>query len=170
MLPVDKEIQLRPLTDTDKASIARLLNNKKVSDNLRNIIRHPYTESDAQWFIDVTKKENPQLNFGIIYIGQLCGIIGLSLQQDVYHQTAEIGYWLGEPFWGKGIATRAVKLMTDYGFNELDIVRIHTGVFEYNPASMKVLEKNGYHKEGIFKKSITKHGKLWDEHRYAIIK
>jgi [ribosomal protein S5]-alanine N-acetyltransferase len=166
----DKEILLRPLVDTDKAAMAALLNNKNVSGNLRNIIRHPYTESDAQWFIDLTRNENPRVNFVIEYNGELCGLIGLSPRNDVYHQTAEIGYWIGEPFWGKGIATRTVKLITAYGFDQLGFVRIHTGVIEFNPASMRVLEKNGYEKEGIFRKSITKNGRLWDEHRYGITK
>jgi len=78
-------------------------------------------------------------------------MIGLIPQQDVYRRTAKIGYWLGEPFW-EGIATTVVKLVTAYGFNELNLIRIHTGIFEYNTASMKVLEKNGYKKGGVFEK------------------
>lgn len=163
----DHEIILRPLNDNDTSAVARLLNNKKISDNLRNIIRHPYTESDAAWFINNVRNENLRLNLGIEYKGELCGIIGLSPQNDVYTQTTEIGYWLGEPFWGKGIATRAVKLMTDYAFNDLGYIRIQTGVFEYNTASMRVLEKNGYVKDCVFKKAITRNGEVWDEHRYS---
>ena len=98
---------------------------------------------------------------------QFCGIIGLIIQEDVYAKTAEIGYWLGEQFWGKGIMTKAVELMTEYGFGKLKLVRIYTGIFEYNITSMKVLEKNGYVKEGIFKKAIYKNRKTWDEHRYC---
>jgi len=87
----------------------------------------------------------------------------------VYHRTAEIGYWLGEPFWNKGIITIAVGLITEFGFNELDLIRIHTGIFEYNIGSMKVLEKNGYKKDGVFEKNITKNGKIVNEHRYSKI-
>jgi ribosomal-protein-alanine N-acetyltransferase len=83
---------------------------------------------------------------------------------------AEIGYFIGEPFWNKGIATKAVSLITDWGFNNLDIVRIHTGIFEFNKSSQRVLEKCGYMKEAIFKKSICKNNEIYDEIRYAKIK
>jgi ribosomal-protein-alanine N-acetyltransferase len=96
-------------------------------------------------------------------------MIGLLPQQDVYRKTAEIGYWFGESFWNKGIVTTSVKLVTAYGFEQLNLVRIHTGIFEYNLGSMKVLEKNGYKKDGIFEKNIVKNDKLWDEHRYSKI-
>ena len=79
-------------------------------------------------------------------------------------------YWLGEPYWNKGIATIAVKLITDYGLYQLEYIRIYTGVFEYNAGSMKVLIKNSYFKDGIFKKSIPKNGQIFDEHRFSKIK
>ncbi len=161
-----ENIILRKLKDNDASSLAQLANNKKVWDNVRDILPHPYTLDDAVSFINLTKQENPPVSFAIEYDGAFCGMIGLGPQQDVYKKTAEIGYWLGEPFWNKGIVTRAVKLITEYGFNELGFIRIHTGVFEYNIASMNVLEKNGYIKDGIFKKSIFKNEKIWDEHRY----
>ena len=160
-------IILRPLTDDDKEELARLANNKKVWDNLRDLMPYPYTIDNAIFFIDLTKQEDPQMTFAIDYAGQLCGVIGLVAQQDVYRKTAEIGYWIGEPFWNKGIATEAVKLITEYGLNQLDLIRIHTGVFEYNTSSMKVLEKCGYKKEGVFEKAIIKNGKIWNEHRFS---
>ena len=166
----DKNIVLRRLEESDAPVLAALANNKKVWDNVRDILPHPYTLDDAHFFIGLVKPENPQLSFAIEYNGAFCGMIGLAPQKDVYRKTAEIGYWLGEPFWGKGIATRAVKLVTDYGFNEMGFIRIHTGIFEYNIGSMRVLEKNGYLKDGIFKKSIFKNEKLWDEHRYFKLK
>ena len=110
------------------------------------------------------------MTFAIEYDRKFCGVIGLIGQSDVYKRTAEIGYWLGEPYWNKGIATVCVNLLTDYGFNQLDFIRIHTGVFEYNIGSMKVLSKNGYSKDGIFKKSILKNGQIFDEHRFSKIK
>jgi [ribosomal protein S5]-alanine N-acetyltransferase len=163
------KIILRRLSDDDKITLASLINNKKICDNLKDIVPYPYGVEDAVSFINFTKNENPHSNFAIEYEGKLCGMIGLNRQSDVYRKTAEIGYWIGEPYWNKGIATEAVKLMTDYGFSELNFVRIHTGVFEYNPASMRVLEKNGYKKDGIFEKSVFKNGQLWDEHRYSKI-
>ena len=166
----DGEIILRCLTKDDRSSLANLANNKKIWDNVRDFLPNPYTENDAEIFINLTTQEVIAMTFAIDYEGQFCGVIGLVRQTDVYKKTAEIGYWIGEPFWNKGIATKSVKLMTSYGLQSLDFVRIHTGVFEYNIGSMRVLEKNGYTKDGIFKKSIFKNGKIWDEHRYSIIK
>ncbi len=166
----DKNILLRSLKDDDAEELAQLANNKKLWDNVRDILPHPYTIDDAVFFINLNKNKSPQFNFAIEYDGNFCGMIGLVPQQDVYRRTAEIGYWLGEPFWGKGIATIAVNLITDYGFNELDFIRIHTGIFEYNIASMKVLEKNGFKKDGVFENNIYKNGKLWNEHRYSKVK
>lgn len=163
---MQETINIRPLQTSDKADLAKLANNKKVWDNLRDYIPFPYEESDAQFFINLTKDKNPQQTFGITYKQTLCGVIGLVIQKDVYQKSAEIGYWIGEPFWGKGIATKAVALITHYGFNELYLNRIYTGVFQYNIASMKVLEKNGYQKEGIFKNAIIKNNKVCDEHRF----
>ncbi len=163
------KIILRSLKDDDQEALALLANNKKVWDNVRDMLPYSYTMDDAIFFINLTNQENPQVTFAIEYDGAFCGMIGLIPQKDVYRNTAEIGYWLGEPFWNKGITTTAVKLITDYGFNELNFIRIHSGIFEYNIASMKVLEKNGYKKDGVFKKNIFKNGKIWDEHRYSKI-
>lgn len=169
MLTHDKII-LRLLEDSDSSALARLLNNKNIWDNLRDFIPFPYTKDDAIFFINLTKQEKPQLTFAIEFEDQLCGIVGLVAQEDVYRKTAEIGYWIGEPFWNKGIATAAVKLITEYGFDQLGLIRIHTGVFEYNIGSMKVLEKCGYKKDGVFEKAVIKNGQVWNEHRYSITK
>ncbi len=98
------------------------------------------------------------------------GNIGLVKGTDVYVKSAEIGYFLGELFWNKGIMTQAVNLITDYGFENLDIDRIYTGVFDYNLASQRVLEKCGFTKEATFRKAIFKNGKIYDEIRYAKLK
>ena len=169
MLQYEKII-LRPLNDNDSTELALLANNKKVWDNLRDFMPFPYTIDDAFFFINMVKEEKPVMTFAIEFDRHLCGVIGLVGQKDVYRKTAEIGYWIGEPFWNKGIATDAVKLITEYGFDQLDYVRIHTGVFEYNIGSMKALEKNGYKKDGIFEKAILKNGQICNEHRYSKIK
>ena len=160
-------IKLRGFRDEDIPKMVLLANNRKVSMNLRDAFPHPYLLSNAQEFVSICNKQNPKTTFAIEWEGNYVGNIGLLQETDVYRKTAEIGYFIGEPFWNKGIASKAVNLITDFGFNVLKVARIHTGVFEYNTASMRVLEKNGYVKEGIFKKSIFKDGKLWDEHRYA---
>jgi len=157
---------LRQLNKSDKSVLAKLANNKKVWDNLRDYIPHPYNEEDAEHFINLTKEEEPKQNFAVEYNSELCGVIGLIVQRDVYKNSAEIGYWLGEPYWGKGIATKAVELIVEYGFNQLGLHRIYTGIFDFNVASMKVLEKNDFEKEGVFKNAIVKNNKICDEHRY----
>jgi RimJ/RimL family protein N-acetyltransferase len=160
-------IILRPPGYKDAPVLAQLANNRKIWINVRDFLPSPYNIADATSFISLTQKENPQMNFAIEYNNQFCGMVGLAAQSDVYKKTAEIGYWIGEPYWNKGIATIAVKLLTDYGFYQLDFIRIHAGVFEYNTGSMNVLTKNGYEKEGVFKKSILKDGKIYDEHRFS---
>lgn len=160
------EVKLRELHLSDKSQLAKLANNKNIRDNLRDTFPYPYSESDAEFFITLVTKEKPKQNFGIEYDGNLCGVIGIVIQKDVYRKSAEIGYWIGESFWDQGIATKAIKLITKYGFENLKLVRIQAGVFEFNTASMKALEKNGYKKEGIFKKAIFKNDKVIDEHKY----
>ncbi len=134
---------------------------------MRDGFPYPYTTDDARGFI----KRFMQFNtyFAIEYNGEYVGNISLTPCENVYRKTAEIGYFLGEPYWNKGITTVAVNLITDYGFKELGFARIHTGVYEYNPASQRVLEKCGFVKEGIFRKSIFKDNRLWDEVRFAKI-
>ncbi|MEO5995870.1 MAG: GNAT family protein [Chitinophagaceae bacterium] len=164
------DVLLRPLRDADKTAIAILLNNENVWNNVRDMIPFPYTETDAQIFIDLKKEENPPFTFAIEYNGEFCGIIGLVPQNDVYKLSAEIGYWIGERFWGNGITTKAVHLITTYGLEELSFIRIYAGVFEFNIRSMRVLEKSGFQKDGIFRKAVIKNDKIWDEHRYSITK
>lgn len=163
-------IKLRPFALSDIERLAQLANNKNVWDNLRDYIPHPYTEKDAEEYIIFCNNQNPMTNFAIAYNDELVGTIGLILQKDVYRKSAEIGYWIGEPYWGKGIVTKAVELMVEYGFQNLDIIRIFTGVFDFNIGSQKVLEKNGFEKEAIFKNAIFKNGKICNEVKYAKIK
>src|ERR1700741_4978941 len=134
MILAEEKIRLRPLKQEDQKILALLANNKNIADNLRDYFPFPYTERHADEFIHLTEKLNSQTTFAIEFDGNFCGVIGLIPQQDVYRKTAEIGYWIGEPYWNKGIATVTVKLLTDYGFNHLDLIRIHTGIFEYNQA------------------------------------
>jgi RimJ/RimL family protein N-acetyltransferase len=163
------DVSIRKFRKSDIPLLAELANNKKISNNLRDGFPHPYTLEDAESFIAMYMNQDPATVFAIEWQGKYVGNIGLAPGKDVYRRSAEIGYFIGEPYWNKGIATRAVELMTEYGFNVLKLARIHTGVFAYNPASMRVLEKNGYRKEGVFREAICKNGRLWDEHRYAIL-
>jgi len=164
------KVALRELRFSDKTQLAQLANNKNVWDNVRDYFPHPYSEKDAETFIQSQSKDPSTMNFAIEYNESFCGVIGLILQKDVYRKSAETGYWIGEPYWGNNIATKAIALIIKFGFDELELMRIYAGVFEYNLASMKVLEKNGFQKEGIAKKAVFKNGGIWDEHRFAILK
>lgn len=160
-------ISLRALRESDAPQLAMLANNEKIGRNLRDGFPYPYTLEDAMSFIQKFM-HSPSL-FAIEYQGEYVGNISLTPCENVYRKSAEIGYFIGEPYWNKGIMTTAVNLITEFGFKELGLARIHTGVYEYNPASQRVLEKCGFVKEGTFRKSVFKNGQLWDEVRYAKI-
>ncbi|NPD85020.1 GNAT family N-acetyltransferase [Lentimicrobium sp. L6] len=165
----DGIVTLREFREEDVAIITAIANNAKIASNLRDGFPHPYTKEDAAMFIKNAQKRIPPSIFAIEFEGHYIGNIGLHQGQDVYRKSAEIGYFIGESYWGMGLTTRAVTLITDYGFSILNLIRIDTGIYDHNKASMRVLEKCGYHKEAIFEKAIFKNGKIIDEHRYAII-
>lgn len=162
-----ENVSLRKFTYDDIPRLAELANNEKISNNLRDAFPHPYTEKDAETFIGMVLTQEPTQIFAIEYQDLYVGNIGLHLETDVYRKSAEIGYFVGEPYWNLGIMTKAVKLICDYGFEELGIVRIFAGIFEYNHASQRVLEKCGFAKEAIFKQAIIKKGEIYDEIRFA---
>ncbi|UWX56237.1 GNAT family N-acetyltransferase [Maribacter litopenaei] len=163
-------VLLRELKQEDVPIIAELANNIKIFNNVRDAFGHPYTEENAQRFFEHQAESDTEVVFAIETDGKLCGLCGLILQDDVYGKSAEVGYWLGEPFWGKGIATSAIGLLVSHAFKEFKLIRLYAGVFEYNSGSMRVLEKVGFVKEGISRKAVFKNGKFWDEHRYAVLK
>lgn len=134
------EVLLRRLRRADIPDLARMANSRKIWDNVRDYLPHPYHEKDAEFFITSKVSEDPQVTFAIEYQESFVGVVGLVPQTDVYAHAAEIGYWIGEAYWGKGIATQTVNLTTEYAFIMLELHRVYTGVFEYNKASMRVLE------------------------------
>lgn len=160
---------LRKIKTEDRHQLAEIANNKKIWLNLRDKFPHPYNLDDADFYINMILEEDPQYSFAIEFESKFAGMVGLLPMSDIYRKTAEIGYWLGEPYWGKGIMAEACQLVTDYGLNTLNFIRLHTGVFEQNIGSMKILEKCGYKKDGVFEKSIIKDGVIFDEHRYFIL-
>ena len=170
MKPKEDNITIRPFVKTDRKRLALYANNKKIQQNLRDSMPYPYDLKDADFFIETVLAESPIYTFAVLLENKLVGVCGLNLQEDIYRKSCEVGYWVGEPFWGLGIASSALKLITNYAFEELDKIRIFTGVFEFNKASMKVLENCGYQKEGVFSKALIKDGKFYDEVRYARIR
>lgn len=162
-------IELREFRKADTIRLVELANNKKISRNLRDGFPNPYTREDAARFIQNCLNQNPTTIFAIEFDGEYVGNIGLNPGQDVYRKSAEIGFFIGEAYWNKGITTISVNLICNYGFEKLGIVRVHAGVFEFNKVSQRVFEKCGFEKEGIFKKSVFKNDKLWNEIRYSKI-
>ena len=138
--------------------------------NLRNSFPHPFSVNDAISWISLNRNNLKPTNLAITINDDVVGGIGITQQSDIYQLNAEIGYWLGEAFWNKGIMTEAVKAMVDYTFTNFRVIRIYAGVFAYNIASMRVLEKAGFHQEAIHKHAIFKNGRVHDEHLYAILK
>ena len=139
-------------------------------NNLRDYIPHPYSEQDAENFINKQAEIFPTLNFAILNEDAIVGGIGIVLQEDIYKMNVELGYWIAEPFWGTGIATIAVGLMTQYVFETFAINRIVSEVFENNKASMRVLEKNGYYQESVRRKGILKNDRLSDDYVWVKLK
>jgi len=170
IIATGENVVLRELLDTDLEKFVEYANNEKVSINLRDAFPKPYFLENATNFKKMIDAQNPKTCFAIQYQDHYVGNISLSIGSDVYRKSAEIGYFIGEPFWNKGITTKAVNLITNWGFTHLDIVRIYTGIFEFNKASQRVLEKCGFIKEAIFRKSICKNNEIFDEIRYAKIK
>ena len=156
---------LRKWQSGDEQSLAENANNYKVWKNLKDIFPHPYTITDAYEWVNIASDSAE--NFAIVVEDKAVGGIGVLLKDDIYRKNAEIGYWLGEPYWGNKIISTAIVDIVNYTFANYDIHRIYAGVFEYNIPSMRVLEKADFEKEAILKQSLTKEGKLYDEHIYA---
>ncbi|ULQ56706.1 GNAT family N-acetyltransferase [Flavihumibacter rivuli] len=164
------EFTLRPFNPGDVKSLVKYGNNEKIARNMADRFPHPYLEENAVAFINHVMNENPVCIFAIDINGEAVGGIGLHPQADIMRKNAELGYWLGEPFWGKGIVTRAVVQMVEYGFQNLPIDRIFARPFGVNKASQKVLEKAGFVLEGKFERTFYKNGIYHDELVYAIRK
>jgi RimJ/RimL family protein N-acetyltransferase len=161
---------LRPWRAGDKDSLVRHADNRNVWRNLKDRFPHPYTAGDARAWIKRSSIERPFATLAIEVDGAAVGGVGIELGTDVFRRSAEIGYWLGEPFWGRGIATEALAAFTEYAFRHFDICRLEAGVFDWNPASMRVLEKNGYVLEGRARLSVTKDGRTGDRLLYALVR
>ncbi len=156
-------VSIRPWHKNDAAALAKILNNKNILDNLRDGIPFPYTLQDAFDYLNVFGLQRPQHFFCIDVGGQVAGSICVLPKDDVYRITAEIGYYLAESFWSQGIGSQAIALITEYTWQNLpEISKLYAEVFSFNKASMRALEKNSFHLEGIRKKHIIKNGIVGD--------
>lgn len=162
--------ELRAFQHTDLDSLVQHANNYNIAKNLTDKFPFPYTQNDGIAFINLALSATPQEIFAITVDGEVIGSIGVHPQTDVYRKNAELGYWIAEPFWGKGIVPEAVKLMVAYGFRTFDITRIFARPFGINFKSQRVLEKTGFTLEAELKETYYKFGIVHDEMIYAIRK
>ncbi len=161
---------LRPFKQADAESLARHANNAAIVRQLRDEFPHPYTLKEARMFIEHTSQKMHDIIFAVDIDGEACGGIGITGMKDVYRFNAEIGYWLSEVHWGKGIMTDAVGRMVELAFLYYQWTRLFAGVFSSNSASMRVLEKNGFTREAIHREAVKKEGEYLDELVYALLK
>lgn len=162
-------ITIRNWKKTDASSLAAALSNKNILNNLRDGLPYPYTEKDAEEYIDFILNSNPNDTFAysIDVDGRAVGSIGAFRQRNIHFRTAELGYYLSEEYWGRGIMTIAVKQICEKLFSETDILRIFAEPFENNAGSRRVLEKAGFQLEGILKNNAFKNGKVLNMALYS---
>ena len=160
---------LRPLREGDQEDIVLHGNNRKIWRNLTHIFPHPYTLADADQWVVSSNSDPRSLHLAIELQGQVVGMVGAQAGTGISESTADFGYWLGEPFWGQGWTTLAVSAFKEHVVQSGRFVRLQATVFAWNPASMRVLEKNGFSREGILRCSVSKDGELIDSVMYACI-
>ena len=163
-------VSIRHLQKSDVAALAEYANNRKIWDNVRDYFPHPYTRENALEFVELFNQHETDHVFSILDDDLFVGVVGIHALKDIYRNTAEVGYWIGEPFWNKGYASMALHQAIRFAWEKTGFLRLEAGVFEHNVASMKVLEKCGFTKEGILQKRLKKNEVSYDEHLYALIK
>ena len=154
----------------DRERFVALANDYDVWRQLYDRFPHPYTDADADEWIALNAGRTTLSTFAICDADGPIGSAGLTLRDADYRHSAEIGYWLGKPFWGQGIATAAVRVLTDYAFESLGLIRIEAHIFARNHASARVLEKAGYQREGLLRKASMKEGEALDNVLFAALK
>ena len=163
-------IVLRPWQEGDAAALVKHADNRKVWRNMTDTFPHPYTVDDAHaWLGRCAEDTGPASHFAITVNGEPVGGAGLVEKTDVQCKTLETGYWLGEAYWGRGIATQAARLVVRHAFEHFDVERIEAGVFGWNPASARVLEKVGFTFEAPVRPANFKDGTFNDRPMYALL-
>ena len=160
---------LRPWRPADVPSLVKYANNPNVARQLRDRFPHPYTAADGRQFVQSLAQARPTTTFAIAVGGEAVGGAGFAPGADVERFSAEVGYWLGEPFWGRGITVEAVMLLSAYAFATCNMLRLFALPFADNARSIRVLEKAGYTREGLLSASSVKHGRVRDQMLYALV-
>jgi len=161
---------IRPWNPHDRAALVKYANNRKIWLHLRDAFPYPYTEASAATFLDMVSLQNPTTFFAIATQEEAIGGIGVTLNQDVHRLTAEMGYWLGEPYWGRGLMTEAVSKFAEYVFENFPLVRIYAEPYANNLSSCRVLEKAGFVLQGRLRRNAFKDGQVLDQLLYARIR
>lgn len=162
--------RLRPWRIEDAASLAKHANNINVSSNLRDAFPYPYTLDNAVSWIESMLRQDQPLVSAVEIGGEAVGGVGVIPLNDVYRKTAEIGYWLSEQHWNKGVMSEVIPALTGFIFSQSDIIRVQARIFESNPASMRVLEKSSFRLEAVHKKAVIKHDRIMDEYMWVIFR
>ena len=162
--------RLREWMLTDGVSLAKHINNVKIWNNVRDGLPYPYTILDADKYIRMVQVLPYVQNFAIEIAGETVGGVGIAPLTEVERLSAEVGYWLGEDYWNRGIMSEAVALLVDYVFRETQIIRLFASVYDYNNASMKVLEKVGFTRQAILRDAAIKNGRVIDMYYYDLVK
>ena len=157
---------------SDAKDLAIALSNRKVQDNLRDGLPYPYTEQDGKDYISdmLSANEDDTFAFAITADNKVVGSISVFRQGNIHRQTAELGYYVAEEYWSRGIMTEAVKQICEYVFSKSDILRIYAEPFAYNIASCRVLEKAGFQYEGTLRSNAVKNGKVIDMKMYSLLR
>jgi RimJ/RimL family protein N-acetyltransferase len=160
---------VRSWSNDDLGSLVKYADNRKIWLNLRDRFPHPYARRDGREFIQLARSQRPETMFAIEVDGEAAGGIGFVQHADVERVSAEIGYWLGEPFWGRGIASEALVAVTNYAIETHQLTRVYAVPYARNESSCRVLEKAGYVLEGRLRRSCVKDGEVLDQMQYAFV-
>lgn len=166
------EITIRPWRKTDVEDLAAALNNEHILNNLRDGLPYPYTKADAMDYIIAMQNSDPNetFPFAITLDDKAIGSICVFRQENIHRQTAELGYYIAEPYWGRGYVTQAVRLACSYVFAHSDILRIYAEPFAHNLGSCRVLEKVGFQLEGTLRQNAVKNGQVTDMKLYSLLR
>jgi RimJ/RimL family protein N-acetyltransferase len=164
------DLKVRSWRKDDLKALLQHANNPKIAAKLRDQFPHPYTRRDGIDFLDYAHTQEPECSFAIEYRGVAVGGVGFLLGRDIARISAEMGYWVGEEFWGRGFATRAVTAISDWAFDNYSLTRIFAMAFAHNLGSLRVLEKAGFEREGLLRRSAIKNGVVLDQILFAKVR
>jgi ribosomal-protein-alanine N-acetyltransferase len=164
------DLKVRSWRKDDLKALLRHANNPKIAANLRDQFPYPYTRRDGIDFLDYARMQEPECSFAIEYGGEAVGGVGFQMGRDIARISAEMGYWLGEEFWGRRFASRVVAATSDWAFDNYKLTRVFAMAFDHNAGSIRVLEKAGFEREGLLRRSAIKNAVVLDQILYAKVR